>query len=59
MNQSQKVKLVAKILQKQLNLTGGMTNEQAIGLAYQIVTELEKDTTKVTNLKEVKRDEPA
>lgn len=47
MTHGEKVKLVARIIKKQVNLTGGMSNEQAVVLAYQIVEALNKSETKV------------
>jgi hypothetical protein len=47
MTQSEKVKMVGRIIKKQMNLIGGMTNEQCIVLAHQIIVALERDATKV------------
>jgi hypothetical protein len=44
---SERVKLVAKVLKKNHLLTGGMTDEQAIVLAYKIMEALERPVTKV------------
>ena len=47
MTQSEKVKIVARVLKKQLNVVGGMTNEEAIVLAHKIIEALEKPPSKV------------